>query len=184
MFINHIESVCQAVKIPVIVQYAPDLTRVQISTEILVQLAKKYPQIGFKIDNTPSGGVISAITRGTDGATKVYIGNAAVQWLEGLERGAIGSMPGCSMVEVYNKSYNAFINGSKEEANRIHNDILPLLNSVKQSVEMLFMAEKYILKRRGVINSEYCRKPCFEFDDVAMKDFNYYYKMIEKYLEE
>ena len=184
MLLYHIESVCDAVKIPVIVQYAPDLTRVPISTEVLIQLVKKYPQVGFKIECTPAGGVISTVINGTNGAAKVYIGNAAVQWLEGLDRGAIGSMPGCSIVEVYNKSYNAFINGNKEEANRIHNDLLPLLNSVKQSAEMLFMAEKIILKRRGVIDFDYCRKPCFEFDEVSLKDFNCYYKLIEKYLEE
>jgi 4-hydroxy-tetrahydrodipicolinate synthase len=183
MLLNHIESVCRAVNIPVIVQYAPDQTRVTIATEIFIQLVKKYPQVGFKIECTPPGGVISAIIKGTNGAAKIYVGSAGLQWIEGLERGVIGSMPGSSMVEVYNKSYQAFINGNKEDANRIHNTFLPLLNSIKQTGEMLFKAEKIILKRRRIIASDYCRKPCFEFDEVGLKDFDAYYQLIEKYLD-
>jgi 4-hydroxy-tetrahydrodipicolinate synthase len=111
------------------------------------------------------------------------LGNAGLQWIEGLERGAIGGMPGSSMVEVYDKSYRAFMNGDKEKANQIHNDFLPLLNSIKQSGEMLFKAEKIILKQRGVLASDYCRRPYVEFDRPCLRDLNLYYRLIEKHLD-
>ena len=180
---HHIESVCQAVEIPVIVQYAPEMTGVKIGADVFIGLARKYPQIAYKIENKPPGKLISSIIEGSGGAVKIYIGNAGFQLMEGLRRGAVGVMPGSSMIEVYGKIYALFKQGRYDDAVAIHDELLPLLNCIRQSTEELIKAEKVILKRRGVIASDYCRKPTFAFDELLQEDFDRYYKYIEKYLQ-
>ncbi|MBI4537208.1 MAG: dihydrodipicolinate synthase family protein [candidate division NC10 bacterium] len=179
---HHIESVCQAVDIPVIVQYAPEMTGVKIGAEVFIGLARKYPQIAYKIECKPPGKVITAIREGSGGSVKIYVGNAGFQLIEGLARGAVGVMPGCSMIEVYGKIYALYAQGRIDEAVAVHNELLPLLNCMRQSVEELIKGEKMILKRRGVIASDYCRKPTFVFDEALEKDLDRYYRQVEKYL--
>ncbi len=179
--INHIESVCQAVKIPVMVQYAPEQTGVKISPETFADLAKRYPQICYKIECKPPGKVITSVIEGSRGSVNVYVGNAGFQLIEGLQRGAVGVMPGCSMPEIYIKIYDSFKQGRFDQAVKIHNDLLPLLNSIRQSVEQIIKTEKIILKKRGVIASDYCRKPTFTLDEILQKDFEMYYANIEQY---
>jgi len=179
---DHVESVCRAVKLPVIVQYAPELTGVRIDTEVFIQLSKKYPQIAYKIENRPPGKLISAIIAKSGGSVPIYVGNAGFQMLEGLQRGAVGAMPGCSMIEIYDRIYRLYREGRLEEAFQIHNELLPLLNCIRQSVEGLIKAEKMILKWRGAIASDYCRKPTYIFDEVVQKDFDRYYNDLKTYL--
>ena len=178
---SHIESVCQAVKIPVIVQYAPESTGVKIGSDIFISLARKYPQLAFKIECRPPGKVITSIIEGSGGSVKIYIGNAGFQLIEGLQRGAVGVMPGASMIEIYQKIYDLYKQGKFDQSVEIHNDLLPLLNCIRQSVEELIKGEKIILKEREVISSDYCREPSFVFDQKLQKDFGMYYNKIKKY---
>lgn len=180
--IYHIEQVCEAVKIPIVLQYAPEQTGVRISSEIFIELARKYPQVSYKIECKPPGKVITSLVEGSGGGVTIYVGNAGFQWLEGLQRGAVGVMPGSSMVEVYEEIYKAFVAGDFDTAERVHNELLPLLNCIRQNVEQLIQSEKTILKWRGVIASDHCRRPTFQPDAVIEGDFRRYYAAVEKYL--
>ena len=180
---QHMLAVGRSVSIPVMIQYAPEQTGVTMTPESLASIRGELSiPVIYKIENRPPGKTISRLLEITEGEAKVFIGNAGFQLLEGLERGAIGAMPGCSMFDVYLKIYDAWKQGNRAEALHTHTALLAVLNHIRQNVEQIIQFEKLILKRRGVIRSDYCRRPGYASDPVYDRLFEEVYAMVEPHL--
>lgn len=180
---EHMKAIANAVKIPIMAQYAPEQTGVAIAPETFCSLEKECPNmIYYKIECKPAGPYVTKLMRLTNGKMKIFVGNAGFQLIECMDRGAIGAMPGCSMYDVYLDIYNNYVNGNREKAVDLHNQLLPMLNHIRQNVEQIISFEKRILKRRGVIASDYCRKPSYDTDEYFDRLFDEFYKeMAERY---
>jgi len=181
---DHMKAVGKAVSIPVMAQYAPEQTGVAISPDTFIRLEKECPNIlYYKIECKPAGPYVTNLMNMTDGKMKIFVGNAGFQLIECMDRGAIGAMPGCSMYDVYIKIYNAYVSGNRDEAIRIHNALLPMLNHIRQNVEQIISFEKRILKLRGIIKSDYCRKPSYDTDPYFDRLFEDLYKDLKEYFD-
>lgn len=181
---DHMKAIGKAVSIPVMAQYAPEQTGVAIAPEIFKKLGEECPNIiYYKIECKPAGPYITNLLNITDPEqTKVFVGNAGFQLIETMDRGAIGAMPGCSMYDVYLDIYNRYVSGDRTGAIDVHNKLLPMLNHIRQNVEQIIHFEKRILKKRGIIKSDYCRKPSYNTDPYFDKLFEEFYaEMSERY---
>lgn len=180
---EHMKAIADAVKIPIMAQYAPEQTGVAISPETFCRLEKECPNmIYYKIECKPAGPYVTNLMNLTDGKMKIFVGNAGFQLIECMDRGAIGAMPGCSMYDIYVDIYNKYVSGNRSEAIEIHNFLLPILNHIRQNVEQIISFEKRILKRRGIIESDYCRKPSYNTDKYFDRLFDEFYsKAAERY---
>ena len=180
MLFEHLDALCDAVKMPLMIQYAPDQTGVAIPPDTLARLAEKHRNLMyFKIECKPPGAYISSLSKMLPSDRKIFVGNAGFQMIEGFKRGAYGVMPGPSMPDIYRKIWDALLAGNEAEAQRIHDKLNSLLNHIRQNVEMIIYFEKRILKKRGLIKSDYCRKPAFVSDPVYDELFEKLYRMIE-----
>jgi len=181
---EHMKAIAKAVKIPVMAQYAPEQTGVAIAPAVFKQLGEECPNVMYyKIECKPAGPYITNLLNLTEGKSKIFVGNAGFQLIEAMDRGAIGAMPGCSMYDIYLKIYNAYISGNRDEAIRIHNALLPMLNHIRQNVEQIISFEKKILKLRGIIKSDYCRKPSYDSDEYFDRLFDDLYKELKEYFD-
>lgn len=173
---THMKKVGEAVQIPVMVQYAPEQTGVAITPDVFAKLSGEVENIiYYKIECKPVGAYITRLLSNMGDKGRIFVGNAGYQFIEAFDRGAIGAMPGCSMFDVYLKMYSAYVAGDRAEAIRIHNQLLPMLNHIRQNVEMIIHYEKKILKKRGIIESDYCRIPGFAADRIHDRLFDEYY---------
>ena len=178
---EHLDAVCDAVKLPLMLQYAPEQTGVAIPPDTLAKLAARHQNLSyFKIECKPPGAYIDALSKLLPPGRRILVGNAGFQMIEGFRRGACGVMPGPSMPDVYRKIWDALLAGDDETAQNVHDKLNALLNHIRQNVEMIIFFEKRILKRRGFIKSDYCRKPAFVSDSVHDELFERLYTMIEK----
>lgn len=181
---EHMKAIAKAVKIPVMAQYAPEQTGVAIAPAVFKQLGEECPNVMYyKIECKPAGPYITKLLNLSEGKSKIFVGNAGFQLIEAMDRGAIGAMPGCSMYDIYLKIYNAYISGNRDEAIRIHNALLPMLNHIRQNVEQIISFEKRILKLRGIIKSDYCRKPSYDSDEYFDRLFDDLYKELKEYFD-
>ena len=177
--VEHLSQVARAVKIPVIVQYAPEQTGVSIAPAVLANLCNEIENLQyFKIECKPPGAYITKLLEITNQQARIFIGNAGFQMIEGFERGAIGVMPGCSMFDVYLKIYNLILAGDIAQALVVHSDLNAILNHIRQNVEMIITYEKRILKKRGIIANDACRTPTFKTDLVYDRYFDIFYECI------
>lgn len=178
---EHMKAIANAVKIPIMAQYAPEQTGVAISPDVFVKLKGECPNmIYYKIECKPAGPYVTSLMELTDGDMDIFVGNAGFQLIECLDRGAIGAMPGCSMYDVYLDIYNKYMSSDRAGAIKVHNKILPMLNHIRQNVEQIISFEKRILKRRGIISSDYCRKPSYNTDKYFDKLFDEFYDELSK----
>lgn len=183
--IDHLDALCASVRIPVMLQYAPEQTGVAIAPEILAGLAKRHENLRyFKIECRPPGAYCAALSRLLPPDRKIFVGNAGFQMIEGFFRGAAGVMPGPSMPDVYRTIWEALCSGDCEEARRIHSILNALLNHIRQNVEMIIFFEKRILKRRGLIRSDFCRAPGFRTDPVYDSIFETLYQELRREFRE
>ena len=182
---DYMKTVCNAVDIPVVVQYAPEQTGVAIAPEVMANLRNDCKtELYYKIECKPAGGYISNLLRLTDNGVKVFIGNAGYQFIECFDRGAIGAMPGGSMFDLYLQIYDKYVTGDRKGAMQLHGSVLlPFLNHIRQNVEMIITYEKRIMMRRGMIETDYCRKPTFATDPVFDSMFDEFYEMTRPYLK-
>ena len=180
---RHMKAVGQAVNIPVMAQYAPEQTGVAIPAQVYADLFRECPNIKYyKIECKPAGAYITSLLKLTHNQVGVFIGNAAYQFIEGFDRGGIGAMPGCSMFDLYLRMYGEYIAGDRAGAAWTHaNLILPILNHIRQNVEMIIAFEKRILAKRGIIACDFCREPGFVSDEYYDRLFEEHYAAIESY---
>jgi dihydrodipicolinate synthase/N-acetylneuraminate lyase len=161
---RHLQSVLGSVRIPVVLQYAPEETKLSIPAQAFLELAEQAG-VGLyvKVESKPAGALISRLT---DGGVKVLVGKGGIPFYEALVRGAIGVMPGCSVADRFVKIYDLFRGGEKLRALEEHNRIVPYLCFIDQSTELFLAAEKYFLKRRGMIAEARTRRPDFLLETV------------------
>jgi len=162
--LEHLKRVIGSVKIPVIVQYAPMQTGVRILPEVFLKLRDALPNADFiKVETQPPGRYVSQLIELSQGRLKSLVGYAGVQMPDVLARGAIGIQPGCSFTEIYVELWRLW-QTDKTAFLVLHNKLLPYISYWMQGVEPIVKAEKVILKRRGIIASDYCRSPSYTLD--------------------
>jgi len=177
--LNHIREVVGAVDIPVVLQYAPEETKISIPTDVFLKLSEgsQGQHLYVKVESRPAGPLVSRLT---ENGLKVLAGKGGLAFFEALERGAVGVMPGCSMADRFVGIYTAYCSGDKGKAFDLHNRIIPYLSFVDQSAEMFLASEKYYLKRKGLIQSDRCRRPDFSLQRIHCDVLDRYYKVLTK----
>lgn len=182
--VSHVERVSQAVSIPVMVQYAPGPTGLTLLPETLAALSDRISNIQYyKIESRPPGPYSEQLFEAATEEVDVFVGNAGYQMIDALDRGAVGVMPGSPLIDVYIDIYDRYVNGNRDEALAIHDELMPILNHITQTPEMAFHYGKQILYRRGLIASPMTRTPSYTPDEQDDRLFERHYAAIEPYLE-
>lgn len=172
---HHIQVVAEQTDLPIIIQYAPEVTGAGIPIDTFLEFSRKRQgPVYIKAESIPPGNLIGALIEQTEGKMGVFIGNSGRQMIDTLHRGAQGIMPGCSMVKVYLDIYNEFVSGSREKAIAMFEKLLPIINLCSQSASTLITYEKIILQRLGIIKSAYCRTPAYAPDDGYLYWLDHY----------
>lgn len=175
--LEHLKRVVGAVKIPVIVQYAPVQTGVRLAPDVFLRLRDSLPNADFiKVETQPPGRYLTQLIERSQGRLKALVGYAGVQMPDVLARGAAGIQPGCSFTEVYVELWRRWLTASAS-FQALHEKLLPYISYWMQGVELIVKAEKVILQRRGLIASDYCRSPFYTLDAGELVQ-------IEKFLHE
>lgn len=161
---EHLRRVIGAVRIPAIVQYAPAQTGVRIAPDLFLRLRDELPNAEFvKVETQPPGRYVAQLAERSAGRLRALVGYAGVQMPDVLARGAVGIQPGCSFTEVYSELWRRWAS-DPAGFHALHTQLLPYISYWMQGVELIVRAEKVILKRRGIIASDYCRSPAYALD--------------------
>ena len=152
---EHLVAIAEAVSIPIMVQHTSQ--NVAMTASDFASLNEQAPNVRyFKIETQPPGPFISELLTETDGSVDVLVGSAGYQMIEAFDRGATGVMPAAIFNELYLEIYESYVAGDRERALELHSLLLPVLNHVSQSP---IRYSKRILAERGIVATEYCRRP-------------------------
>ena len=166
---------------PVIIQNAPAPVGTPLTPADLAALLAAETNIRYvKEETQPILQRITKIAELSNGNCDGIFGGAnGLYLIDELQRGACGNMPAGGVVDVQVKIYEMYQAGDQEEAASLNFLVLPLLTYASMYGVSF---HKYILWRRGVLDSPYVRDP--QKTDLNAEDIQaieYLWKRIESY---
>src|SRR5579875_949861 len=148
-------ALSEAITIPIFVQNHDAPAGTRMSPEFVAQLVRELEHVEWiKEETFPPGHAIQQEIALCGPKLKGVMGGVAGRYLfDEYRRGACGTMPACEVTDIHVQIWNALDAGDEPRARMLSNRLLPLLNYEA----LLPGVYKAVLKRRGIIASDYLR---------------------------
>lgn len=176
----HLESILKSVKVPVVIQHLPQAGGMA-DVSGLINLANRYDNLRIiKCEANPPTESIKTVTALTNGRVRTLIGWGGIFWKEGVAAGTDGLQPGCGLTDLYLWAERALLAGDQQEFESRLNRFIPHVAKWISNLELLIAAEKDLLYRRGIIESNYCRNPTVSLDAQTSSEIEEIFALIEE----
>ena len=134
---------------PLMVQDAPAFIGVSLSPEFIIRLAQRCPNVTYaKPESVPAVDAVSQLI--SLPGMGIFGGHGGLYFLEVLEVGAHGLIPGCAQPELFQRIFATWTRGDKESARAAFHEALPLLVWQFQSLDCFIASEKTLLHAQGL----------------------------------
>jgi 4-hydroxy-tetrahydrodipicolinate synthase len=157
--IGYYSQLCDAVKIPVMLQDA-DFTGAGMPAKVFVELSHKHPNFRFaKLEVTLPGEKCAEIVEQSKGQVQIIYGLGGIAMMDGLAHGASAMMPGAACLEIYVRVYELYQQGRHAQARELFERLVPYLAFALQHLELAIQIEKRVLHKRGILPNSRLRAP-------------------------
>lgn len=152
---DYYRAIADACGLPIMVQHA---RIVPLPPPFLVRLLTEIEEVKYiKEEREPSAHNLTQVIKDVGDACLGIFGGGHGRWMMGeMERGSSGFMPAVQTLDLYVKTWEAFQAGDKDEARRLYDLHLPLIN---QLLMVGLQVCKEVLVRRGVFENNLMRAP-------------------------
>lgn len=160
--VRHFSNLADAVGLPILVQDSPQVTGVTLGIDAVVALAGAHPLLcAIKVEVPGTGAKTSAAYQA---GVEVVAGWGGLHYLESIERGATGCMPGCDLGPALLAIDRLARSGDTDGAETAYRTIVPYLSYVAASLDLLLLGAKRHLRRLGIFSNETLRAPARAID--------------------
>jgi 4-hydroxy-tetrahydrodipicolinate synthase len=166
------DAISRAVRIPIMVQDAPLMTQVAMPPALLARMAREIEHVRLvKVEAPPTAPKVSAVLEG--GSDIIAFGGLNGQFfIEEVERGARGTMPGSDMTRIFVDVWNRLSAGDRSGAWQVFTRALPLIRFELQP-GLGVSAMKHNLLAAGVIRSARVRHPTASLDARGLAELEF-----------
>jgi 4-hydroxy-tetrahydrodipicolinate synthase len=149
--LRYATRVARSVTVPVLVQdFNPG--GASVGASFARQLHEKAPNFLFlKLEEPLMAPKVRAIREATAGAVGVFEGWGGMYLLELLPAGICGTMPGLSIVDLFQSAVRYAREGDTVAASRLFERMLPFIVYSLQNLELFHHCEKGLLAKRGLL---------------------------------
>ncbi len=179
---RHWIHMVEAVKIPVILQYAPLATKMYIPEEEIVEISNKYPNAGFKIEYKPAYDFLNKFMK-LKRDMPVLVGWAGLEIVDLFNIGIKGVMTVGGFTELYVEIYKYLENGEIDKAKELYDKMDGYLVKWMINPESLLAIEKEILVRRGIFKNSCCRRPRYMLTEDNSREIDNFLIDFHEYLK-
>lgn len=176
-------------QVPWALQDHPVSTTVQMSTSVILRILKNSPTcVMLKHEDWPGLAKLSALraasAKGEVKRVSILTGNGGGLFLpEELTRGADGAMTGFAWPEMMVDVVAAHARGDRERAHDLFDAYLPLAK-YEQQAGVGLAVRKFLFQERGVIASDFVRKPGPKLSPQDVEDIRFLVRRQDKRLRE
>jgi 4-hydroxy-tetrahydrodipicolinate synthase len=154
------EEISRTVDLPIMIQDREALTGVHMCPSDLLNIMSKCSNIqSLKLEGTGHLQKIAEIKRLTKEMPVIFGGMAGRYFLEELDLGVAGTIPGIGVPEATVEPYREFCKGHRDAAGGAFRKYLPYLRFFVQNSLAFVAVEKEALKARGIIRCSRVRGP-------------------------
>ncbi|QYX56212.1 dihydrodipicolinate synthase family protein [Roseovarius sp. SCSIO 43702] len=171
---------------PFVLQDFPLVTGVQIPVSVIMRIVREVPScVCLKHEDWPGLEKITALRK--EGALErrisILCGNGGVFLPEEMARGADGAMTGFAFPEMMRDVVAATEAGNMERAHDLFDAYLPMIR-YEQQPGLGLAVRKYVLKKRGILESAALRKPGAGLSEAAKAEVDRLLARQDKRLKE
>ena len=167
---GYYQMISNAVSIPIMIQDAPLLTGVNIGAAQMARMAKECANVKLtKVEAPPTALKVTEVKQAVGDSLTIFGGLNGHFFLEELQRGARGTMPGSDMMPMFVKVWNLYEAGEHQAARTLFNQYLPLIRFELQP-GLGVAAMKQNLKAQGVIRHTTVRPPTRSLDGLGIEE--------------
>lgn len=167
---GYYKAISDAVSIPIMIQDAPLLTGVSIGAAQMARMAKECANVKLtKVEAPPTAMKVTEVKQACGDSLVIFGGLNGHFFLEELQRGARGTMPGSDLMPMFVHVWNLYEAGKHKEARAEFNRQLPLIRFELQP-GLGVSAMKHNLKAQGVIKHVTVRPPTRALDAIAVEE--------------
>jgi 4-hydroxy-tetrahydrodipicolinate synthase len=142
------------------VQDAPAFLEVSLGASFVADLAARRSNVRYaKSEAFPAAERTEELCQLLKNRLAVFGGAGGLHFMDVLEAGATGIIPGCEAPAEFVSIYAAFAAGDEEIAAQRFARLQPLLVFETQTLDIFIASSKAILKSRGVLRSDALRGP-------------------------
>jgi 4-hydroxy-tetrahydrodipicolinate synthase len=176
---GYYKAISDSVRVPVMIQDAPMLTGVNISAAQMARMARGCANVRYaKVEAPPTPMKVSEVKQAVGDDLVIFGGLNGHFFIEELQRGARGAMPGSDMTRMFVKVWNDYEAGHVKEARAEFNRWLPLIRYELQP-GLGVSAMKHNLRAAGVIKHTTVRPPTRSLDPVGIEELQQIGKEIQ-----
>jgi dihydrodipicolinate synthase/N-acetylneuraminate lyase len=148
-------ALSEATNLPIFIQNHDSPAGTRLSPEFVARLVRELEHVEYvKEETIPPGHAMTREIELCGPRLKGVMGGIAGRYLlDEFRRGACGTMPACEMTDVHVQVWNALERGDSRLGRDLFNRLLPILNYES----LIPGVYKAVLKRRGIIKSDYLR---------------------------
>lgn len=159
--LDHYLAVCDAAaSIEVMVQDAPAFIDVSLGARFVAELAAARPNVRYaKSEAFPAAERTAELVNLLGTRVRVFGGAIGLHYLDVLDAGAVGLIPGCEAPAEFVGIHDLYVAGRRDEAAQRFASLQPLLVFEAQTLDIFIASSKAILKARGIIGSDALRAP-------------------------
>jgi dihydrodipicolinate synthase/N-acetylneuraminate lyase len=162
--IEHYVTLANSSDTSIMMQHSPHIAQyshVTLEVEHLAEMANRASNIGyFKIEGPGAPARMRALKPLIPENVKLFGGVGGISFLEELEVGVAGVIPGVGFNEVFQMAWNSWNAGDKAKVHQILTHYQPLVSAVSsKGHEFSLHARKHLCHRAGFISSAKVRSP-------------------------
>lgn len=167
---DYFKAIDAAVTIPIMVQDAPLMTQVAMGAPLIARMGRELERVRYaKVEAPPTAPKISDILKGGGNVPVLFGGLNGQFFIEELDRGARGTMPGSDMTAAFVRIWNHWKAGERAAAREEFRRYLPLIRyELQPGLGVSVM--KHNLVAAGIIECARVRHPTRSLDDAGRRE--------------
>ena len=179
---EYFRALCKMTKRPVFVQTSGGARDIELSVELILELAREFPNFGYvKEEHDP---VIprmkSLLAHRPDPIKRVFGAHYGNGWLYEMRLGGDGTITGGAMyADVYARLWNLHLENKTEEKRDLFGKLLLMLN-LDQDIPGTRL---YVLKKRGIFKTAVSRQREYKLMPEAIAEIEYRFEALKPYLK-
>ena len=166
-------AVADAVDVPIMIQDCPQVVGYGLTAGMIAQMAERCSNIQYvKLEAQPAWPLMEALREQSGDRLAMLVGWGGIGFIEALERGAVGCMPGADAIGPMAQVYERYMAGDIEGARAVYAAILPVLVAKGANLQMFIQSAKHLLVRAGAIEHATVREPVTAVDAQSLRELD------------
>ncbi len=177
-------AVADAVDVPIMVQDCPQVVGYGLTASAIAQMAERCANIQYvKLEAQPAWPLMEALREHSGDRLAMLVGWGGIGFIEALERGAVGCMPGADAIGPMAQVYERYLAGDIDGARAIYAAILPVLVAKGGNLQMFIQSAKHLLVRAGAIAHATVREPVTAVDAQSLRELDTWSRLTDEALD-